>query len=152
MKFGADSPPKPRAATVPEVILLFTTLFVVGAALWAVVLGGDWEDRQLVVEHNLSKLRSTIEEYRLEHGGITPPSLEALTRSTNFDGKMGGRLPCDNFPLGPYLDSLPENPLVAASPDEPKIPSSGWLYDPRTGQVDVRPAAVKRGWSQVDGS
>lgn len=91
----------------------------------------------------LHTLRSQIELYKSQHAGKLPsPQLTELVRATNRAGKVGTG---PNFPYGPYLANIPENPVtgshaVAAAPaggavPNAVVPHAGWQYDAGTGSI-----------------
>jgi hypothetical protein len=105
------------------------------------------------LQYNLHVLRSQIQLYQNQHGGQFPqvkpdadgnPSLPQLCESTNEKGESGTG---NEHPWGPYILSLPLNPLA---PDEktrhtiiaidhwpPKetSPKGGWFYHAPSGQI-----------------
>lgn len=110
----------------------------------------------------LQKLRGAVSDYRFDHGswpGLTvgaPRDTAAvetrarlLERQLAEHSDVAGRTsaePHPGFPLGPYLDGqVPENPIdglasvrvLGEDEDWPELPddSTGWIYQPRTGEV-----------------
>jgi hypothetical protein len=89
-----------------------------------------------------SNLRSQIELYRWQHHGVNPLStLIDLTQCTNSRGVVG-----QEFPFGPYLSEIPENPITksaAVRPITSDPPTTedltpgggGWLYNAKTGNI-----------------
>ncbi len=103
--------------------------------------------------YNLHAMRSQLQLYRTEHAGRYPtvqpdadgkPSLPQLTSNTNEKGEIGTGA---EFPLGPYMITVPNNPLSGVDdanaiieidhwpPKRAVRYVDGWLYSPITGQI-----------------
>ncbi len=142
-----------NAFLLPEFLILLTIVCILGIALVSLIRGTDQQDRIFAVDHNLSKLRAQLRQYSAEHEGRFPSRLEDLISVSNIRGaSRRGREPSTAFPLGPYLQALPENTLsravgparsavrlIANHPpgagDVTPHGQGGWLYNPRTGGV-----------------
>jgi hypothetical protein len=110
------------------------------------------EDDLQSLRYNLRVLRTYLQLYRTEHSGqylsAVPDAdgrvtLHQLTSTTNAKGEVGEG---PEFPHGPYLLSIPLNPLaetkhaaiVIAIDDWPPHdvqPNAGWLYHPPSGRI-----------------
>jgi hypothetical protein len=104
------------------------------------------------LQYNLHVLRTYLQLYRIEHDGQSPDALpdaegrvtlHQLTTATNAKGEVGEG---PGFPHGPYMLSIPLNPLaetkhaaiVIAIDDWPPRdvqPNAGWLYHPPSGRI-----------------
>jgi hypothetical protein len=115
----------------------------------------DFSARENDVEsmrYNLHVLRCQLQLYRTEHEGQFPVALpdthgrgtlHQLTMTTNAKGEIGEG---PEFPHGPYLLSIPLNPLAETKhaavviaiddwPPQDVQPSAGWLYHPPSGRI-----------------
>ncbi|MEX2186118.1 MAG: hypothetical protein WD875_04955 [Pirellulales bacterium] len=104
-------------------------------------------------DYNLHAMRSQLQLYRTEHAGRYPtvqpdadgkPSLPQLTSNTNEKGDIGTGA---EYPLGPYMITLPDNPLSGVEDANAVIEIDhwppkravryvdGWFYCPNIGQI-----------------
>lgn len=110
------------------------------------------EDDLQSLRYNLHTLRSQFQLYRVEHDGRFPEAtpdaegrvtLHQLTTTTNVKGEIGDG---PEFPHGPYLLSIPLNPLTETThaaiviaiddwPPRDVQPNAGWLYHPQSGRI-----------------
>ena len=146
---------RPKGFSVPETTIVGSILTAIAVALLPFLARVNSVDEAHGVGHNLEKLRVEIQRYRADHGGVAPPSLTHLTLASDASGRV---MPKDGqpveFPFGPYLVSLPNNPSSTApsgrrarvrltTSDPPTATDltagnvGGWLYNPTTGGVWV---------------
>jgi general secretion pathway protein G len=130
------------------IILLVAIVFV--ATMLPHFARPDAEAERSHALFNLQSLRSQIELYRAQHAS-PPPTLVHLVGRTNREGRVGTD-PAD-FPYGPYLLRLPENPLngwasyaVIEQPTPQTVHPEpvGWLYHAATGSVYLNSAKYLR--------
>jgi prepilin-type N-terminal cleavage/methylation domain-containing protein len=100
---------------------------------------------------NLHSLRSQLELYKAQHQGAVPASLHDLTHRSKLDGTTTNDITdAANFPFGPYLSSLPPNPINNTNGEDVTTETAytdtdiaadtdtvGWLYNTTTGQVFI---------------
>jgi len=142
-----------KGVSLPEFLIVATIISVIIVSLTPLFLDANLEDDEHCVRHNLQKLRSEIERYRVDHAGLYPQRLDDLIRPSNVVGDVGdSRLADADFPIGPYLRSLPENCFstapagqrnrVKTTRNHPPVlddltpnNAGGWLYNSGTGGV-----------------
>lgn len=153
-------------------IELLTVVLIVGILAGGVILQfgeSSLEAKESALDANLAAVRSAIERYKLQHGGIHPgansaihsscPSGAATAPSTAVAGtadafKAQLTMPSNHkgqtcsvadatFKYGPYLRSIPEEPLTEnakmavkgdGSPIVPTRNYPGWAFDYKSGQ------------------
>jgi prepilin-type N-terminal cleavage/methylation domain-containing protein len=130
-----------KAFTLIEVLIVVVIMAVLAAAIIPQFAGSTEDAKLSTALFNVHTLRSQIETYRAQHKGAAPSAtLIELTQQTNADGVQGTGV---NFPYGPYVRQLPENPfngsrVIAAPgaiPPTAEVAGAGWLYDPASAQV-----------------
>lgn len=116
------------------------------------------EARESTLRNDLRYLRTQIQVYRAQHGGIAPgypggdptaaPTLEAFTQQMTLYSDAAGNTsatPSAVYQFGPYLKKVPANAITgnaeikllangASFPTEPSG-SEGWVYKPANGQI-----------------
>ncbi len=142
-----------KGVSLPEFLIVATIIAVIIVSLTPFFLDANLEDDEHCVRHNLQKLRSEIERYRVDHAGLYPARLEDLIRPSNAGGEIGEAGHADaDYPIAPYLRSIPENcfsttaggfrnrvkPITSDPPtldDLTPNNAGGWLYNSQTGGV-----------------
>jgi prepilin-type N-terminal cleavage/methylation domain-containing protein len=97
------------------------------------------KNRPAALSNNLQKVRAQIELYKFHHKGDLPASkgespaqfVRRMTKTTNVKGDRGTE-------FGPYLDSMPTNPVngkqtVRIDGDAAGVNTHGWRFDTTTG-------------------
>ncbi len=140
--------------TLIEVLIVVVIMAVLAATIIPQFTSSSKDAQDAASSYNLHTLRSQIQLYRTEHGGIYPaiandaggqPSLPALYSNTNAAGAVGTGA---SFPLGPYMIAIPENPYdgknyveaAVAWPPAAATANGGWLYHAATGQITLNTA------------
>lgn len=151
---------KKKAFTLVEVILVVTILGILGAIVLPGFQDHAAKAKESAVKSNLTTIRSQLEIYKLQHGGV-PPGYEdgaeasiqtlilQLTATSSVTGAVSeSKIPVDPYLYGPYLKKIPENPYnglssiayVSAGTDFSAVAdgtSSGWLYKRETSEFRV---------------
>lgn len=143
--------------TLVEVLIVVTILAILGAMVVPQFSNAARISRENVLREDLRFLRSQVQIYQAQHNGVAPgypngaasatPTEQAfvdqMTRPTSKGGAVGTVVDAD-YPLGPYLRSIPVNPInqnqsvLVVGPDGwPDEPSDqhGWIYQPSTLRV-----------------
>ncbi len=129
--------------TLVEVLIVVVIMAVLAATIIPQFADSTTDAKISTLKFNLHTLRSQIELYRTHHDGKLPSgTLVELTKATNVSGTQGTGV---NFPFGPYLRTLPDNPfsnantvtLITASPATAAqvTGTGGWLFNATTGEL-----------------
>ncbi len=129
--------------TLVEVLIVVVIMAVLAATIIPQFTVSTMDAKISTAEFNLNSLRQQIEMYRMQHDGAVPgATLAELSASTNAAGTIGTGA---GFPFGPYLRSIPANPVTAN--DAIKVitndpaesgdvtTNGGWLYNTTTGGI-----------------
>ena len=135
-----------RGFTLIEVLIVVVILAVLATIVISQFGASTRDAKESTLKFNLHTMHAQIGVYRLQHLGTFPDVLgEAasgylpqLTNRTNAMGKTGTD-PLD-YPFGPYFDEVPTNPFngdnsVVRGTGTAGDGSSGWQYDPATGEI-----------------
>lgn len=135
--------------TLVELLIVVAILGILGAMVVPRFSDAARDSRQSVLKESLRTLRGQIKLYTAHHNqrspgyppGQTTGATEALfksqlTNKTNARGEVGTG---PNYPYGPYLRQVPQNPInglatvriVTSFPDDP-ADTHGWVYQPST--------------------
>lgn len=179
--------PQPEASgrsfpwTGLAILLVFTGLVSVAAVPATEPTPAELESERLSLEADLAlaELRAAIRAYELDHGmppgraprttGLNPTDSGTARRAAspvwfrrqllmNSD-ERGETVPqeLDSHPFGPYLGTLPKNPVNGRSDVRVVVGSesaaladgeSGWVYDVETGRVRLNALGRIYGTSQ----
>jgi prepilin-type N-terminal cleavage/methylation domain-containing protein len=133
------------AFTLVEVLIVVVIMAVLAATIIPQFADSTTDAKVSTLKFNLHTLRSQIELYRTHHDGKLPSAtLVELTKATDVSGAVGTGT---NYPFGPYLRVLPDNPFsnkntvtaVAVSPatvaNVTANNAGGWLFNATTGEV-----------------
>jgi general secretion pathway protein G len=130
--------------TLVEILIVVVILAVLAGVIVPQVSDSTQEATQSTAIFNLNTLRTQIGVYRADHLGAPPTTLVLLKMKTNAQGTTSA---CDGeLAFGPYLQDVPENPLVdatiarvvqapASSPPTAAVSGAGWLYHAASGGV-----------------
>ncbi|MCH8921590.1 MAG: prepilin-type N-terminal cleavage/methylation domain-containing protein [Planctomycetes bacterium] len=92
--------------TLIEVLIVVVILAVLAAAIIPQFTDSTDDAQESVLLTNLNVLRTQIQVYRANHGGLAPSGdLSELLKTTDLDGSDGGT-------WGPYLQFIPKNNLT----------------------------------------
>lgn len=132
------------AFTLVEVLIVVVIMAILAAAIIPQFTDSTKDAKVSTTKFNLSTLRSQIQLYRAQHGGINPSgTLVELTKSTDASGAQGSGA---SYPFGPYLREIPANPFTnskavkvitndPAAAGDVTSGGAGWLYNATTGNV-----------------
>ncbi len=141
-----------RGFNLIEVVIV---LLVLGVLAWLVVpqfSSASNDVRRGSMSASLSLVRGSLELYRIEHHGRYPALrtiAEQLTLPTTPDGATPPTAEegyDGDYPLGPYLPMIPENPACRTNTVGDGPPgSSAWYYNEATGEFRPNDSAAGRG-------
>ena len=149
-----------RAFSLIEILIVVTILGILSAMVLPTFQGHVVKAREATAKDNLKVVRTQIELYKLEHGGVPPGYINGagcaeallalqLTATTSDTGAVStSTVPSGIYENGPYLKKLPINPFnklstiiyVAEATDFSTVAdgtSSGWLYKKETAEFVI---------------
>ena len=149
-----------KAFTLVELILVITILGILSALVLPTFQGHIVTARESTAKDSLRTMRTQIELYKWQHGGVLPgyangnPVSAAMlalqfTATTTVDGAVSpSTVPADPYLYGPYVMKLPENPFndlsnityvaeATAFSTAVDGTSGGWLYKKETGEFRI---------------
>ncbi|MBS3821739.1 MAG: prepilin-type N-terminal cleavage/methylation domain-containing protein [Planctomycetes bacterium] len=136
-----------NALTLVEVVIVIAMFAIVSLIVVPELSTASPEIRESALVAGLQSLRGAVREYRDDHGGRLPDAqrlVGQLTMRTDADGNIA---PADaepqDYPYGPYLQAVPENPFVntricrdvESGRNGPGGGNAGWYFNVRTGVV-----------------
>jgi prepilin-type N-terminal cleavage/methylation domain-containing protein len=131
------------AFTLVEVLIVVVIMAILAATIIPQFTDSTTDAKASTTKFNLHTLRSQIELYKTQHNGVVPSdTLVELTVNTDIDGAQGTGA---NFPYGPYIRQIPENPFtnsatITAITNDPATAgdvtgTGGWLYNETSGGI-----------------
>lgn len=131
-----------KAFTLVELLIVVVIMAVLAATVIPEFSSSTVDAQQNTAVFNLQTLRSQIQTYRAQHGGVTPATLSKLTELTDKAGLTTGGGP---YVYGPYLTEIPEEAIggssaVATSAADPIVvtgTTGGWIYNAATGEIRI---------------
>ena len=129
--------------TLVEVLIVVFIMAILAATILPQFADATKDAKVATAIFNLNTLRAQVQFYKSQHQGRLPgPALLELTSKTDVNGTIGTT---SAHVHGPYLASLPENPItgsttIRATPTNPPASASGaanagWLYHSGSGGV-----------------
>ncbi len=129
-----------RAFTLIEILIVVILLGILASVVIAMFRPATTDARQAALSENLGILRAQIQLYTLQHNDQTPDL------SANWDALITTTTDLMGNPRGPYLPSIPRNPLnnnygiaiVATDPafgDPVNGNGIGYVYNPNNGFI-----------------
>ncbi len=149
------------AFSLVELVIVIVIIGIIAAIAVPRVSRAGEAAAEASITYNLQAVRTAIELYAAEHGGVYPAAngdgthsagtrrafQHQLTRYTNEQGLASSSLDRANFPYGPYLVIVPTAPLGPAKGDGRvnvksagtplsgnANPSRAWKFDNVTGE------------------
>jgi len=135
---------KHRAFTLVE-IMIVTVILAILAAIVSQKVGSAFAESQTnALQMSLYRVRSQIQLYYGEHS--TYPTLanfaNQMTMASNITGNTAAP-GTPGFPFGPYIRSVPNNPMTSSSTvGNGAVGSSDWYYDQVTGAFHANDSAT----------
>jgi general secretion pathway protein G len=129
--------------TLVEILIVVIILGILAAIVIPQFTNASTNARASSVVSQLQTLRSQIQLFKLQHNdilpnlvGTSPACYNQLMQKTNVTGTVDTTA---TGIYGPYLESIPKNPLnnnvnVVAAAGSP-VATTGWTYDVATGDI-----------------
>ncbi len=154
-----------RGFTLIEVMVVLVVFGIMLMIVFPQFMGISANAKESALSTDCSALRSAIEFYAHQHGGVYPgvkdsasgnevagdaaavtSFIDQLSKYSNSKGMTSATLDRTNYPLGPYLRrGLPLNPMngkstlnvIHSGENWPGAGDDGygWVFDPKTGRM-----------------
>jgi type II secretory pathway pseudopilin PulG len=128
-----------------EIMMVIAALAIIAGVVVPQVTTVIDDAKNAAMLRDLRELTSTIERYRMDHGGLAPDLIQGdtliqLVSKTDLDGNVGVG---PEFVYGPYTSKLPPNALnnvsrvfrINSAPPANLSSRVGWVYHPDSGQI-----------------
>lgn len=125
--------------TLVEIMLVVVILGILAAIIVPMFSDASMEGQISALKNDLRKIRGQIELYKFHHDGDLPAFtgeasadfVRRMTAKTDINGAAG-------TDFGPYLNSIPANPLngkdtVRIDGTAAGVNTDGWRFDPGSG-------------------
>jgi prepilin-type N-terminal cleavage/methylation domain-containing protein len=110
------------------------------------------EAKESVLMNHLARFRRAIELYNYQHNNVFPGTIGGVASWSNFVAQVTAQTNINGDPgtdYGPYLrNGIPNNPIsklvtgvACPMPPDPDD-STGWIYDPATGEIRANCSGV----------
>lgn len=138
---------KSSGFTLVEILIVVVIMAILAATIIPQFADSTTDAKTSNAKFNLHTLRATIGTYQAQHNGLAPSAdlSELMTRTDATGAKMPSGGVAANYPYGPYLRALPNNPFtnaatVKAITNDPAAAGDvttthGWLYNTTTGSI-----------------
>ena len=163
-----------KGFTLVELIIVIIILGILAALAIPQFMTSTADAKESTLKGDLAVLRNAINLYYHEHDNTYPGAkkedgsgddtlaadnpaafLNQMTQYTDKTGKTSASRDAANYPYGPYLTAMPDNPLAATGADADGVsvtddaarlavtasPTTGWKYSKATGQIIADVAA-----------
>jgi|GEM_PF-245601 len=144
-----------RGFTLVEILIVVMILGIMAAIVIPKFSSATVQARESMLRENLRIMRTQLGAYRAQHWSVSPgydqngnlseqTFINQMTRFTNEYGEINNIVSA-NFPYGPYMSRIPENPLndlnsitiIADNDPFPAQPAEtgGWIYKPKDNML-----------------
>ena len=138
-----------KGFTLVEVLIVVIVLGILAAIVVPQFTDASTDAKLSAIKQNLQTIRGQIQLYKIQHND-TYPLLATFSNQMTLASKEDGTtaaLGTAGFNLGPYLQSIPNNPYtgtntVTADP----VGDSDWYYNETTGVFRANNDAAYTGY------
>ncbi len=123
--------------TLVEILIVVIILGILAAIVIPQFTNASTNARVSSTVSQLQTLRSQIQLFKLQHND-TLPDLKAnqWTQLMSKSDVTGSTVAASGLNFGPYLESIPNNPLNGFSAvSDAAAAATGWVYDKTTGDI-----------------
>ncbi len=136
-----------RGFTLVEILIVVVILGILAAIVVPQFTQASSQAKLNSLCSNLQSLRSQIELYKVQHNDNPPTDASTftaqMTQTSNDAGVTSGKKTRDtDFPNGPYLERIPDNPFNGLSdivdigdPCQAGSGAHGWAYVKTSGEI-----------------
>lgn len=123
--------------TLVEVLIVAAVLGILAWVVAPQFSSAASDVRASSLTTRLSAVRGALELYKIQHGGKYPAMrtfVDQLMLASRNDGTTASS-GAEGYPLGPYLQSIPDNPSTRTNTiGNGPLGSSAWYYNELTGE------------------
>jgi general secretion pathway protein G len=142
-----------RAFTLVEIIIVVIIIGLLAGIVLSQFRDPGNDARAASLQANLKEFRKQLQLYKVDHQGALPAAKQGdtdatfiaqMTRYTDVDGNTRGYPDEDTYKFGPYVDSIPANPVSglrdirivqnARMRFRARGRDGGWWYNAATGE------------------
>ncbi len=131
---------KPKAFTLVEVLIVVIVLGILAAIVVPQFTDATSDAKSSSLQTNLQTIRGQIQLYKIQHSDTYPAYAtfsNQMTLASKEDGTTAA-LGTANFNLGPYLQSIPNNPYNGTNTlSDDDTADTAWYYNATTGEFDA---------------
>ena len=124
--------------TLIEIMIVVTIIGILAAVTIPVFSTASDDSKLGNLKTNLQTIRAQIELYKMQHNETYPTSATTFVNQMTLASKSDGTtaaIGTAGFNLGPYLQSIPNNPYTDTNTvGTGGVGSSAWYYNGSTGQ------------------
>ncbi len=126
------------AFTLIEVLIVVLVIGILAAIVVPQFSDASTDAKLSTLKTNLQTIRGQIHLYKMQHDGSYPTSVGTFVNQMTLASKPDGStaaIGTSGFDLGPYLQSVPDNPYTGSnSVGSGSLGSSDWYYNASTGE------------------
>jgi general secretion pathway protein G len=140
--------------TLVEILIVVIILGILAAIVIPQFTNASTSAKASAVTSQLQTLRSQVQLYKLQHNDAIPDLVG--TQWTLLMGKTtaAGTIDAANGTYGPYLETIPKNPLNGNSNIAAAVGASdtGWVYDQTTGNIFATNQSASLSFDESNGT